>query len=137
MGLKKKAQPTANTHLARKQALACIPLANPEIKIKTKEEGILLEYEVEVKPWFRGIFKWTTGKESNIITKKLQLDAIGSAVWSMIDGKLSVKEIIDLFQRQHQLEPREAEISITHFFKDLGNRGLLAMKPEETSTTSK
>ena len=46
----------------------------------------------------------------------------------MIDGKQSVKQIINEFQTIHQLNRREAEVSVTTFFKELGKRGLLAMR---------
>lgn len=120
--------PRQEDPLARMRALASIPVRNPEVAQEEKSEGLLLTYQVEVKPWFQGIFKRMSGKNSNIITKKLQLDGLGSSVWEMIDGMQSVQEITRTFAQTHQLESREAEISISGFLRDLGQRGLLAIK---------
>ena len=46
----------------------------------------------------------------------------------MIDGEQNVRNIIDEFQAVHKFTRREAEISVTAFFKELGKRGLLAMR---------
>lgn len=113
---------------ARMRALESIPVRNPEVAQEEKNEGLLLTYQVEVKPWFQGIFKRMSGRSSNIISKKLQLDGLGSSVWEMIDGLQSVQEIINTFAQTHQLGSREAEISVTGFLRDLGQRGLLAIK---------
>lgn len=116
--------------LNRGQALACTPIRNPEVEEEKKQEGILLRYPVEVKPWFRSIFKRLSNRDSNIIIRRLQLDALGSSVWQMVDGKLTVAEIAEQFRNTHQLGTREAELSVSGFLKDLGRRGLIALKEE-------
>jgi hypothetical protein len=112
----------------RLQALACIPIRNPEVEEELREEGFLLRYPVEVKPWFQSIFRRLSNRDSNIIIRRLQLDRLGSSVWQLIDGKKSVADIADIFRKTHQLGKREAELSVTGFLKDLGKRGLIAMK---------
>ncbi len=112
----------------RQQALACTPIRNPEVEEEIKTEGILLRYPVEVKPWFRSIFKRLSNRDSNIIIRRLQLDTLGSSVWQMVDDRKTVAEIAEQFRRTHQLGTREAELSVTGFLKDLGRRGLIALK---------
>ncbi len=128
---KKKKSPTTAPGPDRKHALACIPMRNPECREEHKEEGILLRYTVQAKPWLRKIFKSAAGRDPEIIHKKLQLDAMGSSVWQVIDGSKSVLTISRDFQKQHQLGPREAEISVSEFIQQLGKRGLVALKEPE------
>jgi hypothetical protein len=112
----------------RSRALACTPIRNPEVEEQKISGGILLRYPVEVKPWFQSIFKRLSNRDSNIIMRRLELDALGSSVWEMVDGRQTVAEIAEQFRIDHQLGTREAELSVTGFLKDLGKRSLIAMK---------
>ena len=114
--------------LDRQQALACTPIRNPEVEEIETPDGILLRYPVEIKPWFQSVFKRLSNRDSNIVIRRLQLDALGSSVWQMVDGKHNVADITKQFCKTHQLGTREAELSVTGFLKDLGSRSLLAMK---------
>lgn len=118
-----------NPNHSRNHALECIPAKNPQVSEEADANGDLrLLYQVQVLPWFQGVLKKITRSKSTVINRTLQLDALGTSVWQMIDGRQSVKKIIDEFQAVHQLNRREAEISVTAFFKELGKRGLLAMR---------
>ncbi|HEB50730.1 MAG TPA: PqqD family protein [Desulfobulbus sp.] len=117
--------------LHRRQALECIPVRNPEARESRNSDGILLSYPVEVKPWFQGIFRRMAGREPGIITRKLQLDTMGSSVWEMIDNRRSVREIAELFAQGHRLGSREAEISVSAFLRELGKRGLIVLRTQE------
>ena len=123
---KKKKHP--HNGLDRLQALACTPIRNPEVEEIETQDGILLRYPVEIKPWFQSIFKRLSNRDSNIVIRRLQLDALGSSVWQMVDGKQNVADITEQFRKTHQLGTREAELSVTGFLKDLGSRSLIAMK---------
>lgn len=123
---KKKKQPRVG--LDRQQALACTPIRNPEVEEIETPDGILLRYPVEIKPWFQSIFKRLSNRDSNIVIRRLQLDALGSSVWQMVDGKQNVADITEQFCKTHQLGTREAELSVTGFLKNLGSRSLIAMK---------
>jgi hypothetical protein len=114
--------------LSRKEALACIPFRNPEVEEQNKDEGILLIYYISIKPLFHSLVKKFTSTDGSKVKKKLQLDPLGTSVWKIIDGKRSVQEIAGAFQQEHQLDQREAEAAITAFLKDLGKRGLIALK---------
>ncbi len=114
--------------LSRKEALECIPLRNPEVEEETKEEGSLLHYIITIKPFFHSLVSKFTTTDGSKVQKKLQLDPLGTSVWQMIDGKKSVKEISAKFQHLHQLSSREADAAIAAFLKDLGKRGLVALR---------
>lgn len=128
---KRKSRPVKPEH-SRQHALECIPVKNPQVSEEVDSKGELrLIYQVQVRPWFHGVIKKITGRRETVIDRTLQLDQLGTAVWQMIDGRKSVRNIIDEFRNLHQLNSREAEISITAFFKQLGNRGLLAMREKK------
>jgi len=113
----------------RTESLACIPEHLPGIDWEQTEKGeILIEYPLNIKPFFLQIAR-RFGKESETrLTKKLQLDSLGSSVWQMIDGKSDVKTIIEKFAGDSGLSLQEAEQPVTTFFLQLGQRGLIAMK---------
>ncbi len=46
----------------------------------------------------------------------------------MLDGRRSLGRIAAAFAEAHQLEPREAEIAVTQFIRDLGRRGLVGLR---------
>ena len=125
---KKKAL-NKNNAITRDHALGCIPVRNPQItEQENDDDELCLTYEVRIKPWFQGIIHKIAKKNDDIIERKLQLDALGSTVWHMIDGKREVRDIINDFQATHKLNHRESEISVTTFLKELGKRGLIAMR---------
>ena len=128
---KKKNRQTDPNH-TRHKALECVPVKNPQVSEEEQENGELrLQYQVRVRPWFHGVVKKITKSSSTVINRTLQLDILGASVWQMIDGKKSVRKIIDEFQKVHQLDRKEAEISVTTFLKQLGERGLIAMREVE------
>lgn len=131
-GRKQPAQDNRNT-LTRNHALECVPVRNPQITEQENDKGeLFLSYQVRVRPWFQNIVQKITGRAEDIIWRKLQLDALGATVWGMIDGRRKTREIIDDFQKLHQLNRREAEISVTTFLKELGKRGLIVMREESS-----
>ncbi len=113
----------------RSRAMACVPVKNGDIREERLESGaVLIHYPVVPRPWVRGILKRLNRLPDAPQLKKLQLDTLGSAVWGLIDGKRSVRQLIDRFAAQYQLQAREAEVSVTQFLRELGRRGLVAMK---------
>lgn len=128
---KGKERPETPDH-SRQHALECVPVKNPRVSEAVDSNGELrLLYQVQVRPWFHGVLKKITGRRKTVLDRTLQLDLLGTSVWQMIDGRKSVRKIIDEFRDLHQLNRREAEISVTAFFRELGKRGLLAMREEE------
>lgn len=127
MGLFKRKQ--KKLQLNRAEALRCIPVKSIqiiEVRIETGE--VLLSYPLHVRPWIAGLSRHFGGHPDNSLpTKKLQLDVLGTAVWDLVDGNRSVLKIIRDFAEKYQLHPKEAEVSVTQFFRDLGKRGLVGL----------
>ena len=115
--------------LSRSQALECRPAKSLHITETRLENGeVLLEYPLAVKPWIAAVAKRLGGATDRVHTKKLQLDAMGTAVWDLVDGSRSVRRIVRIFAETHRLENKEAEVSVTSFIKQLGRRGLLGLR---------
>ena len=115
--------------MARKESLAYTPVKNVQVTEKRLETGdVLLIYPVDVRPWFAGLVRRLGGPSGKTYTKKIQLDTLGTAVWEMMDGKRTVRQLIKRFAKHHQLHNREAEIAVTQFIRDLGKRGVIGLK---------
>ena len=63
--------------------------------------------------------------------KRVVLDAIGSFVWRNLDGQATVREISQRLAQEYKLTPREAELPLYQFFKELGRRNYVAFLKEE------
>lgn len=115
--------------ITRPEALACIPQHSSAIDWNELENGdIFIEYNLDLKPFFVSIVKKFSSQPDRRITKKLQLDGMGSSVWRMIDGQNDVKSIIKSVSEKSGLSIQEAEISVTTFLRELGRRGLVQLQ---------
>mgnify|MGYP001813258333 FL=1 len=115
--------------VSRAQALDRIPVKNRQISENRLETGeIVIRYRVTMRSFFSGLAKRFGGPEVQTQMKKLQLDELGTSVWNLMDGNRSVRQLVKIFAATHQLETREAEVSVTQFLRELGRRGLIAMK---------
>ena len=116
-------------HLSRAAALKSRPAKSLHITESRLETGeVLLEYPLTVRPWLAAVAKRLGGSQEIVQTKKLQLDAMGTAVWDLVDGNRSVRRILQIFAEVHRLENKEAEVSVTSFIRELGQRGLLGLR---------
>ena len=113
---------------SRRETLEYTPVKNIQISETRLESGVvIIEYPLAVRPWIVAVARRLGGDQNRKQTKKLQLDAMGTSVWDLEDGKRSVRMIIRNFAKAHRLENREAEISVTSFLRQLGQRGLIGM----------
>jgi hypothetical protein len=115
--------------ISRAQALDRIPVKSRQISENRLETGeVIIRYPVIMRPFFAGLAKRFGGQEVQTQMKKLQLDELGTSVWNLMDGNRSVRQLVKIFAETHQLETREAEVSVTQFMRELGRRGLIAMR---------
>jgi Coenzyme PQQ synthesis protein D (PqqD) len=61
-------------------------------------------------------------------SKTFELDAVGTLVWQLIDGKTSVQQIIRKVGKRYNLSLREAEVSTLAFLQTLTQKGLVGMQ---------
>ena len=117
------------SQMSRAAALNCRPKKSLHITESRLETGdVFLEYPLTVRPWLAAVAK-RLGKSRDVVQiKKLQLDAMGTAVWDLVDGHRSVRRIVKIFAETHRLDNKEAEVSVTSFIRELGQRGLLGLQ---------
>lgn len=115
--------------MTREQALGCTPVKSVHVSEQRLGEGeVVISYPMAVKPGISRLLERFGGRPEKVRVKKLQLDELGTAVWDMLDGRSTVREIVGEFAAAHRLEPKEAEVSVTHFLRMLGQRGLIGLR---------
>jgi hypothetical protein len=116
------------TGISQIDALQCKAVKNIQVSEERLETGeALLSYPVAPRPWIAGL-AGRLGIQQVSSPKRLQLDTLGTAVWDMIDGRRTVSQIIQVFAEKYRLYPREAEVSVTRFLRELGKRGLIGLR---------
>ena len=54
--------------------------------------------------------------------RKITLDAIGTEVWQMCNGRSTVGQMIEALGKKYQLNRKEAEVSLLSYLKTLGQK---------------
>jgi hypothetical protein len=115
--------------ISRSEALSCRPTKHPKVSDKTLDAGVVrVSYPLRTRPWISAIARRFNLTDAPVI-KTLELDEMGSAAWRLIDGRRTVASIIQAFSEAYQLHPKEAEVSVTLFIRELGKRGIIGLKP--------
>ncbi|MES2463197.1 MAG: PqqD family protein [Armatimonadota bacterium] len=65
--------------------------------------------------------------------RKLELDEIGSDVWEMCDGTISVDAVTRAICTKYRLNRRQAEASVAAYLRMLAERRLVALKSPKGS----
>jgi len=113
----------------RTEALKCTPVKNTQVKEARLETGeVLLTYPVTIRPWIAGLIRRFGAGVNSVQSKKIHLDELGTAVWDLMDGRRSVRQVIQGFAGKYQLHAKEAEVTVTRFLRELGKRGLIGLK---------
>ena len=103
----------------RRELLAVRPVRNPALEW-VEEDGQVVLHIKRVNNWkTRLITIFTQVPES----RRVVLDPIGTHVWRMLDGQNTFEAIAKSLAKEFKLMPREAELSLQQFFKELGRRG--------------
>lgn len=110
--------------ISRERFLKAIPIRNPIIKYETADDDtvtlIIPRNPDAVSTFVQKMF--TLPSE-----KKVKLDEIGSKVWLKVDGKTNMQDLIKWFSEEFRVAQREAEVSLSLFFKELSRRGFLTL----------
>ena len=97
------------------------PMRNPELEWAEVDGKVILNLQHQKgtswKQWALGLIMPTPPD------RKVELDTIGSEVWLLIDGKNTIGSISSKLAKKYQLSPREAEMSLQQYCKELGRRG--------------
>jgi hypothetical protein len=113
----------------RAKAFAYCPVKNREVLEEKLEGGaMVLTYPLVIRPWLAGIAQRLGLQSSEPLTRRLELDEMGSLTWSLLDGKRTVQDVVDFLCRRYKLNRREAEVATTGFLRELGKRGLIGLR---------
>ena len=118
-----------DNNLNRYDSLSCIPEKSVDVEeIFLGEDCLRLSYQASYRPLFLKVRQLVGRTGSPKFTRKVELDQLGTQVWNLIDGKNDVHAIIGQFAGMHNLDPKEAEISVVLFLRSLGKKGLIGMR---------
>ena len=110
---------------SKTEALGAVPVPLPEVRSSTSELGLVrLSYPATLKPWLARLLPASRSRPQ----RTLELDAMGSRVWSMIDGQTTVRDIARQVASHYACHPAEAEQAVALFVRQLGRRGILALR---------
>jgi len=109
----KTARPT------RREVLALKPLRNPDLQWSEEDGHIVLTIPRRNNWKTRILNIFVAVPES----RRVVLDDVGTHVWQQLDGQNSVEQIGKSLAKHYKLEPREAEISLQQYFRELSRRG--------------
>jgi hypothetical protein len=124
-GKKRKGPPS------RREMLALRPLRNAALEWVVEEDQVVLE--------IKRVNNWKT-KLLNIFvplpeSRRVVLDPIGTDVWQMLDGQNTIEDIGKALAKKHKLTPRETELSLQQFFKELSRRGYVGFVMRDAPDT--
>ena len=122
---RKRAQPTW------REMLQLRPVRNPNLEWSEEEGRVVLQIRHFVKKgWKMRLMNLLVPIPDN---RRIVLDAIGTDVWQMTDGQNTLGRIAKALAEKYKLSPREAEMSLQQFFKELGKRGYVGFLTEDAA----
>lgn len=123
---------------SRSEALSYRPTKNREVLEEKLESGeVVLTYPLTLRPWLISLASRLGLRSGEPLTRKLQLDEIGSLTWTLLDGERTVQDLVDYLCRRYHLNRREAEVAMTDFIRNLGKRGLIGLRPPQLEESEK
>jgi hypothetical protein len=117
---KRKDQPAAGVDRAR--SLDSVPVFNEGVSV-VEQGGDRVTVIVRLKRG-KGVLARFLPDE---FERKVKLDELGTFVLRQIDGKATVRDIIDAFVARFRVNRREAELSCAAFIRSLASRHVISV----------
>ncbi len=112
-----------------REMLKLRPVRNPGLEWEEEEGRVVLHIRhFEKRNWKMRLVNLLISMPDN---RRIVLDAIGTDVWQMTDGENTLGRIAKKLAEKYKLSPREAELSLQQFFKELGRRGYVGFLTED------
>lgn len=100
------------------------------VRDDTGSRGLSLRIPRKRPSWLIPPVSWVvTVRDYSPVT----LDALGTEVWTLCDGRRTVEDLIDAFAAKHGLSFHEARVAVTQYLKVLIQRGVLAVELADAS----
>ncbi len=106
----------------RYQALNSTPIVNPNVQLERQSNGLL--YASTIIKRGPGFFEKMRPKETK---RSYELDDFGAFVIKEINGKKSVIELINTFEKRFKMARRDCEMSVVAFIKLLMQRNIVSV----------
>jgi hypothetical protein len=107
----------------RGQLLSIRPVRNSLIPYEQNEDGLMvLRVPFRKRPVFRLLSRIFRLPTEHVV----ELDAVGSSIWDLCDGKHTVSAILERIARHYKLDRREAEVSLFSYLNTLSQRRYVA-----------
>ena len=120
---------------SRSGLLAATAVRNPKVSERRLDDGGL---ELSVPMTRSRLARWLSRSGDAPIIRKFELDQLGVEVWRMMDGRSTVREMIERFATAHELNLREAEVSMLAYLRTLAGRGIMVLAmPDDPSGRGK
>jgi hypothetical protein len=104
-------------------------MKNRDVREERLESGeVVLTYPLMLRPWLIRFAERIGLGSKEPLTRKLQLDEMGSLTWRLLDGERSVQDLVDYLCKRYNLNRREAEVAMSGFLRELGRRGLIGLR---------
>lgn len=114
----KKSEPA----LTREQAMQAWPVRNPALIAQVGEDDLITIELPRRKDWMGGVLGFMFSVPQS---RPVQLDEVGSFVWTRCDGDHTVSDIVTALVDEYKLNRREVEVSLTQYLQTLGKRGMV------------
>ena len=110
--------------MSRDEALALAPVPNNDVQASETAGGLVqLSVPVSVRPALAGLARRFGAWDGRVLRKTVELDAVGTFVWRMINGRTTVGEMGEALAARYQLDADEARLAVAEFLRQLGRRG--------------
>ena len=116
----------------RDNLLKSRPVRNSLIKWeKAESDEVSLIVPQKDTLWVKVVTKIFMLPRSRVV----QLDEVGSFVWTMCDGNNTIDNIMRALSNKYKLTHKEAQTSLFAFFRMLGKKGMIGFAVPKTKTT--
>lgn len=110
---------------SKTDALGAVPMPRPEIQTQLTDQGLVrISYPATLAPWIARLIPGSF----TLPVRTLELDAMGTYVWNLIDGTASVHDLARHVATHYACHPAEAEQAVAAFVRQLGQRGILGLR---------
>ena len=109
--------------LSRDEAMSVMPVRNEAVKWSKAEGEITLFVPLRKDKIARAVERVMKLPD----TKQVVLDEVGTTVWELCDGEHHIGSIVKEISSRYKLSRREAEASVSAFFKLLAQKNLIGL----------
>lgn len=119
-GKKRRSTP----HLGRQESLSAKPVLNRLVKVERGEDGKVM---LQIPRRDSGMVRAVSRMFHIAPYKRVALDELGTFVIELCDGNHTVQDVVDKFAERFKLNPREAELSMSGFLRNLARRSIIGL----------